>query len=150
MCVCVSVCVHVCVCVYVCVRATLCMYVSVCVCVCVCVCVRARVCVRVCVCVCFHVLQYEQEELRRREGQVDIPEFVRVKEKLRHIHMSEESAWDAIPQPESGPVSGVWPGVWSLDRCLESGPASGVWSLTWDFRPSATVKKKRISMVVWV
>ncbi|XP_031422888.1 protein FAM107B isoform X4 [Clupea harengus] len=36
--------------------------------------------------------EYEQEELRRREGQVDIPEFVRVKEKLRHIHMSEESA----------------------------------------------------------
>ncbi|XP_062398092.1 protein FAM107B [Sardina pilchardus] len=36
--------------------------------------------------------EYEQEELRRREGQVNIPEFVRVKEKLRHISLSDESA----------------------------------------------------------
>ncbi|XP_041955116.1 actin-associated protein FAM107A [Alosa sapidissima] len=36
--------------------------------------------------------EYEQEELRRREGQVNIPEFVRVKEKLRHINLCDESA----------------------------------------------------------
>ncbi|KAL2103332.1 hypothetical protein ACEWY4_000200 [Coilia grayii] len=36
--------------------------------------------------------EYEEEELRRREGQVNVPEFVRVKEKLRHISLSEESA----------------------------------------------------------
>src|SRR4029434_3918338 len=75
-----------------CVCVCVCECPCVCVSVCVCVCARLCVCVCVCLCVCFHVLQYEQEELRRREGQVDIPEFVRVKEKLRHIHMCEERA----------------------------------------------------------
>ncbi|XP_030641075.1 protein FAM107B [Chanos chanos] len=32
--------------------------------------------------------EYEQEELKRIEGQKNVPEFVRVKEKLRHIQMS--------------------------------------------------------------
>ncbi|XP_036388646.1 protein FAM107B [Megalops cyprinoides] len=31
------------------------------------------------------LLEYEREEIKRREDQENIPEFVRVKEKLRHI-----------------------------------------------------------------
>uniref|UniRef100_W5KJY3 Zgc:195245 n=1 Tax=Astyanax mexicanus TaxID=7994 RepID=W5KJY3_ASTMX len=35
--------------------------------------------------------EYEMEEIKRREGQENVPEFVRVKEKLRHIQMSEQN-----------------------------------------------------------
>ncbi|XP_062854420.1 protein FAM107B-like isoform X2 [Trichomycterus rosablanca] len=35
--------------------------------------------------------EYEQEEMKWREDQKNIPEFVLVKEKLRHIHVSEQN-----------------------------------------------------------
>ncbi|XP_063065733.1 protein FAM107B [Engraulis encrasicolus] len=36
--------------------------------------------------------EYEEEEVRRREGKVNVPEFVLMKDKLRHISLSDESA----------------------------------------------------------
>ncbi|XP_066500916.1 protein FAM107B [Hoplias malabaricus] len=35
--------------------------------------------------------EYEMEEMKRREGQENIPEFVRVKEKLRHIPVFKQN-----------------------------------------------------------
>ncbi|XP_035244728.1 protein FAM107B-like isoform X2 [Anguilla anguilla] len=32
--------------------------------------------------------EYEQEELKRKEGQENVPEFVRVKENLRHVRVA--------------------------------------------------------------
>ncbi|XP_017577888.1 protein FAM107B isoform X1 [Pygocentrus nattereri] len=37
------------------------------------------------------LLEYEMEEMKRREGQENVPEFVRVKEKLRHIEVPEQN-----------------------------------------------------------
>lgn len=56
-----------------------------------------------CCCMFYAFFQYEQEEIRQRENQQKIPEFVRVKDNLRRTQASEQ--WGS-PSP--------W---WPLSRC---------------------------------
>lgn len=53
------------------------------------------------------VFQYEQEEIRQRENQQKIPEFVRVKDNLRRTQASEQ--WGSLSSPWRPCFTGHYP-----------------------------------------